>query len=352
MKQAALNLMRVTGAFAIFRLINRSRPLILTYHRFSERGDETSTSAAAFDEQLAYLTAHYRITPLSQLVEQLNGKGAPPGTAAITIDDGYRDAYEIAFPILKRYGAPATIYAVTEFVERRIWLWTDKMRFLTLQAASQELTTTIDGESLRLTLNDKRSRMVASERLNSSLKRLDDDAKEDAIGRIAATLGVTTPETPPDEFAAINWRQARELDANGVEIGSHTVTHPILTNIDDERLQWELSESRAQLEAELKRRVEHFCYPNGDYDERVHRAVAKAEYLSAVTTVSGLSEAGDDLLALRRVHTESDLIHFMQSASGFEEVKERFRRVAGMKAATRPLSGEAYKNASEYRPAL
>jgi peptidoglycan/xylan/chitin deacetylase (PgdA/CDA1 family) len=352
MKRAALNLMRVAGAFAMFRMINRRRPLILTYHRFSETEDETSTSAAAFDQQLAYLTAHYRLIPLSSLIEQLNGKGAPPGTAAITIDDGYRDSYEIAFPLLRHYGVPATVYVVTEFTEGRIWLWTDKMRYLTSRAVSQEATTTIDGAPVRIALWDKRSRMAAAERLNTALKRLDDQAKEEAIVRVAATLGASLPETPPDEYAAIDWRQAREMDANGVEIGSHTVTHPILTRIDDRRLEWELKESRARLEARLKRRIEHFCYPNGDYDERVRSAVAQAGYDSAVTTVSGLNDAGEDRLSLRRIHTESDLVHFMQSTSGIEEMKERLRSAGGRRTGARPFSGGGYKNPGEYRPAL
>jgi peptidoglycan/xylan/chitin deacetylase (PgdA/CDA1 family) len=353
MKRAVLNLMRATGGFAMFRSLNRHRALILTYHRFSERDDEASTPAAALDEQLAYLTEHYRIVPLSELVEHLTGKGAmPPGLAAITIDDGYRDAYQIAYPLLRRYRAPATVFVVTEFVEGRIWLWTDKMRYLTSRADAQELVTAINGESFRLRLGDDRSRLVAAERINSALKQLDDYAKNEAINLIAAALGVKMPETPTDEFTAIDWQQAREMDAHGVEIGSHTVTHPILTKIDEQRLHSELKESRVQLESKMKRRIEHFCYPNGNFDQRVRGEVAKSGYSSAVTTVSGLSQTGDDLLSLRRIHTESDLTHFMQSTSGFEEVKDRLRQVVGKKSPTHNLAGNAYGDASEYRPAL
>jgi peptidoglycan/xylan/chitin deacetylase (PgdA/CDA1 family) len=353
MKQAALNLMRATGGFAMFRSLNRHRALILTYHRFSERDDDVSTSAAALDEQLAYLKAHYRIVPLSELVGYLTGGGAtPPGLAAITIDDGYSDAYQIAYPLLRRHKAPATVYVVTEFVEGRAWLWTDKMRFLTSRADSQELLTSINGDTLRLRLGDDRSRRRAAERINSALKQLDDHAKNEAINLIAAALGVRVPETPSDEFASIDWQQACEMDANGVEIGSHTLTHPILTKVDEPRLLRELSESRTQLESKLKRRIEHFCYPNGNYDHRVRSEVAKSGYVSAVTTVSGLSKAGDDLLSLRRIHTETDLTHFIQSTSGFEEVKDRLRQVAGKRTSTHNLAGNAYGDASEYRPAL
>ncbi len=326
MKQAALNLIRVSGAFAMLRLLNRHSALILTYHRFCHKNDGAGTPASAFSEQLAYLRSHYHIVPLSEIVEQLSSRGElRPGLAAITIDDGYRDAYEIAYPLLRRYRMPATLYVVTEFIERRAWLWTDKMRFITGLARPQELLTTINGREFRLLLTDERSRRAASEKTNSELKNLSDEAKEVSIKRIGSSLGVRIPDSPPEEYSAISWEQAREMDVNGVEIGSHTATHPILTNIGDERLQQELNESRIYLETVLKRRVDHFCYPNGDFDERVKNEVMRAGYKSSVTVVNGLNANGEDLLTLRRIHTEHDLTHFIQSTSGFELLKDRVR---------------------------
>src|SRR5689334_14152308 len=103
MKEAALNLLRITGSFAPFRWAHRGRALIITYHRFSEREGGARISARAFAEQVKYLAAHYILAPLSQLADCLRRREIPPGLAAITIDDGYRDAYEIAFPILRKH---------------------------------------------------------------------------------------------------------------------------------------------------------------------------------------------------------------------------------------------------------
>jgi peptidoglycan/xylan/chitin deacetylase (PgdA/CDA1 family) len=109
-------------------------------------------------------------------------------------------------------------------------------------------------------------------------------------------------------------------------LGSHTVSHPILTTTDDAQLRRELRESRARLEAELGRSVDLFCYPNGAFDERVRRETAGAGYSCAVTTEPGLNgRRGADPLALRRVPAETDLPHFVQSTSGFEELKNRLR---------------------------
>jgi peptidoglycan/xylan/chitin deacetylase (PgdA/CDA1 family) len=326
MKQGLLKMMSAAGMFHLFRLLNCNRALILTYHRFSANGYGEHTSAAAFNEQLAYLKAHYHVVPLSRIVEHLSVNGSlPPGMAAITIDDGYSDSYEIAYPLLKRYGVPATIFLVTDFVERYAWMWTDKTRYITTQASAQRLAITIDGDQLRFELDDHGSRVAAAERINAALKRLSEEMKEETIKELASLLDVIIPATPPDDFSAVSWEEVHEMARNGIEFGSHTLTHPILTNVGDEQLRQELTESRTHIEAVLRRRVEQFCYPNGDYNEKVASEVARAGYGSAVTTVSGLVEAGDEPFTLRRIHTEYDLPHFLQSTSGFEQFKIRLR---------------------------
>src|SRR5215510_5606294 len=213
MKGSVLNLLYGAGAFAPFRWASRGQALILTYHRFSEREGEVSISARAFEEQTRYLTAHYTLVPLSRLAEGLGKREAPQRLAAITIDDGYRDAYEIAFPILRKHRAPATVFVVTEFVEGTAWLWTDKPRYLMALAAPQVFEVPIGGRKLTLKLTDEDSRATAAHAVNE---------------RLAFGLGLRLPGRPLTEYGAINWRQAREMSDAGMEIGSHTSTHPIL----------------------------------------------------------------------------------------------------------------------------
>lgn len=324
MKQAVLNLMRVSGGFAPFRLANRDKALILTYHRFSESGTDGRTSANAFGEQLAYLSAHYRLVSLSTLADYLSrDERLPRGLAAIAIDDGYRDAYEIAYPILREYNAPATLFVVTQFVDRKIWLWTDKLRYIAIRARRKNLRITINNRALSLNLDGFSSRMEAAGEINSALKLADDDVKDASIIRVASALGVESPALPPAEFGPVTWDQAREMDVNGVQIGSHTSTHPILPRVSGERLRAELIDSRARLELMLNRKVDLFCYPNGDYDERVSSAVAAAGYRCAVTVEPGLNGKHSDLLRLRRVHTDNNFSRFIQYTSGFEQIKNR-----------------------------
>jgi peptidoglycan/xylan/chitin deacetylase (PgdA/CDA1 family) len=341
MKTVVRNLLRASGAFASFRLANRNKALILMYHRFSRAEDGASTSECAFAQHLHYLTTHYRVVPLSQIARTLaQGKRLPPRLAAITIDDGYQDAYDIAFPLLCRYKVPATLFVVTDFIARKTWLWTDKLKFLTPRTSAKWLEFSINNSLSRIELGDARSRRLAAAHVNSLLKGQANQVKERAIVEIADSLGVALPAAPPDEFRPLSWEEIRDLDQSGVEIGSHTVTHPILTHVDHGHLRYELCESKAQLEARLGRRVPLFCFPNGNYDRQVVRETASAGYQCAVTTDYGLNDSATSPLLLRRVPAESDLSRFAQITSGFTGAQLKWK-AARLLAANGQLGEEA-----------
>ena len=326
MKQELLKLMSRLGVFGLSRLINSHRPLILTYHRFTSHNHDDALPASVFMEQLEYLTKRYRIVPLSEIADYLRRGARPPaGMAAITIDDGYIDAYEIAYPLLHQYRIPATLFVATDFVDRRKWLWTDIARYLLFLAGDGELNVSLNGSNLRLALNDRNSRHRAASLLNDRLKLMDEDSKWETLNRIATMLETVIPALPTPEFSAINWQQAREMDAAGIAIGSHTVTHPILTRVDDHQLMAELDNSRARIEEMLGHPVELFCYPNGDFNERVRKEVERSGYKVAVTCESGLNNADQDLLGLRRIHTLPGFVNFTQDISGFGDFKDKLR---------------------------
>jgi peptidoglycan/xylan/chitin deacetylase (PgdA/CDA1 family) len=334
MKQTLVSLMHGAGAFAPFRMLNRNKALILMYHRFRETADGVSTSARCFAEQLDYLSERYRIVPLSELAGYLtSGRPVPPGLAVITIDDGYRDCYDIAFPILRERKIPATAFVVTDFVDQATWLWTDKVRYVTASASASLLEATIEDHSLRIALDGRYSRLKGAERVNTELKQIPDEAKDFAICEIAESLGVTIPTVPPAEFFPLSWEQVREMDSSGVEIGSHTVTHPILTRISAPRLRNELRDSRSRLEDVLGRKVELLGYPNGDHNLAVQHEAARAGYKCAVTADYGLNNGDSNLLALKRIHTEHDIAHFAKSTSGFEQFKNTLMHPGGGAAA-------------------
>lgn len=333
MKQALVSLMHSAGLFAPFRVANRGKALIVMYHRFCENDDGLSTPVRSFIQQLDYLTEHYRIVPLSELAGYLaRGSPVPPGLAVITIDDGYRDAYEIAFPILRQRNVPATLFVVTDFVDRKCWLWTDKLRYLTAHAEPRVFEAAINGRALRLELNGSPARMNAAQLINSQLKRMTDDAKDEAIERLGLILGVELPALPPPELSGLTREQVREMDSGGIEIGSHTVTHPILTRISVERLRHELCDSRSRLAAVLGHNVELLGYPNGDHNLLVRQHAARAGYKCAVTADYGLNHGHSNPLALQRIHTEQNFAQFVKNTSGFDEFRSMHSRARRRRA--------------------
>jgi peptidoglycan/xylan/chitin deacetylase (PgdA/CDA1 family) len=325
MKQTLLKTFYDLGAFAPFHWANRGKTLILTYHRFSREESSSKISAAEFETHLEYLSRHSRVLPLSETLGFLqNGKSLPPNATVITIDDGYADAYEIAFPLLKKFKMPATVYAVTNFLDGKCWLWTDLMRFVLTETKSDSIKIEFGADDkIEAEFKDQKQRLEIASRINSRLKKLPNDQKELKIRQIAEALKVEIPTFPPKEFAPITWDQAREMDAENVRIESHTATHPILTNVSDKQLDFELKTSKARLEEVLDREVEHFCYPNGSFNNAIWQAVKNANYKCATTTNYGFNEKAANPFLLKRIDAQGAIANFAQSASGFEAVKQR-----------------------------
>ena len=325
MKKSILKFMQTAGGFAAFRHLNRRRVLILTYHRFAETEIEGRVSASQFSAHLEFLKANYRVLPLAEIVENLReGKSLPDNAAAITIDDGYKDVYDVAFPVLKQFEIPATVFVITDFLDRKCWLWTDKARVL---AANTKLAE-IEFENSKFNLNGAVSRKSLASKINEHLKRLPDEEKEKRLEDLQSAFAVDLTELPAPEFSAINWNEAKEMDANGVAIESHTVAHPILTNVSDERLRFELIESKRRLSEILGREANLFCYPNGGFNERAKNLVAEAGYKAAVTTEIGFNDFDSDLFSLKRTDAQPAIIDFEQYASGFELAKTSLRKLS------------------------
>ena len=325
MKKQLLKTIFNFGGFTPFHWANRKKVLILTYHRFSRGQDASKVSSVDFDAHLQYLSLHNNVLPLAEAVECLkSGTTLPANATVITIDDGYSDAYEIAFPKLKKYGFPATVYAITDFVDQKIWLWTDLMRYVMVKTAGSEVALDFgSGDVVQAPLTDVAKRLETANRINERLKKMPNEGKDAKIAEIARQLNVEVPTIPSPEFAAMTWDQAREMDADGVSIESHTVTHPILTNIEQTDLDFEMRTAKTRLEEQLGRRVDHFCYPNGSLNEPVRQAAENAGYISAVTTAYGFNNGFQNQFLLNRIDAQSAIESFAQSASGFEAVKQR-----------------------------
>lgn len=324
-KQTALNLLIGADVFSVFRFVNRAKLPILMYHRFSEGEEWGKTSRKTFETHLKYLTHHYNIISLNDAVQYLNDGNLPNRCAVLTIDDGYRDFYEVAFPVLKKFNVPATLYVVTGFLDGKCWIWTDKARYLLTKTKLDRLSFTIGAKSFEEKLGDHEARLALAGKINSELKKLPDNEKDIVLNELAHSLLVDLTDVPPSEFGPISWDQAREMSGDRVEIGSHTVNHPILTNVDTDALSDELSISRDILQHQLQTDKLHFCYPNGNFAQRERDATERSGYVSSVTTEIRICDPSDDRFLLPRIDAEPEIERLIQSTSGFDAFKAKYR---------------------------
>jgi len=178
LKQLAYAWLRRTGTCRLLQWQHRRQALILTYHGVIHSSDNSynnrnAISAQEFEQQMAYISRNYRAMALPELVRRLKaGEPLPRSTVVITFDDGFRNNYSVAAPILKRYGLPATIFLATAYVNSpKLGLWTERVDWLLQSATLPVLEFAIDGEVRQLALQTTRDRIIASDQVRDYLKR-------------------------------------------------------------------------------------------------------------------------------------------------------------------------------------
>ena len=252
-----------------------------------------------FAANVAWLKAHFRVVKLEHMLEsvQAGRRPADGGEVAITFDDGLRNQATQAYPVLRRYQAPASIFVCPGLIESGAWLWNHDARARLRRLAPSALRAFAEHVG--------RPDPAQVEHVVDALKDLPVARRREAQEELRRATPDFTP-TEAERLASdlLNWDEIQALDPELVSIGSHTVTHPILPTLDDAELEYEIAGSRDMLEHRLRRKVEWFCYPNGASDSRAQQAVAKA-YRGAVTTRKARLAERVDPRAIPRLAMES-----------------------------------------------
>ncbi len=248
-----------------------------------------------FERHAAWLKAHSTPMTVSAAVDSLKGSWSGPPRVCITFDDGYADNAEIAAPILDRHRLVATFFVVTGFIESGAPLWYDRASAHWRRTGPESCT-----KALAQTGQHASAPRAESEWMEA-LKGLEPAARSSVLRELDR---IGNPITDPDLYRPMQSQQARRLAEAGHEIGSHTDTHPLLPQLDNNALASELSQSRRKLANWLGTPVRGLCYPNGGHDERVERAALSAGYGYACTTRPGVNRAGGPVMRLRRRHIQ------------------------------------------------
>jgi peptidoglycan/xylan/chitin deacetylase (PgdA/CDA1 family) len=330
LKSIILKLIDMLGIYPLFNKFTRNTATIFMLHRFAPSGVELPdcTSADMLDRYLGYLkTNNYSVLSLSAYVDALiNGKSTYKAVV-FTVDDGYRDFYDHAFPVFSRFGHPAAIFLTSDFIEGKLFFWWDTIEYVFNHTPAREIDLPFLGPG-KFQLDGPRQKAEIVSRVTNYCKMLKNEDKLTLIRDLGQSLSVPIPSSPPDEYAPLNWNQILEMQARGIEFFPHTVTHPILSRVPVELQRDEVSRSRAVLESHLGAKCDVFCYPNGgpgDFTVDTITALRSAGYSSAVTGIPGFDHttARTDLFRIKRFSIPSNEIFFKQYVCGLENFKSR-----------------------------
>lgn len=293
----------LTGVLASRERSMRQGLTMLMYHRVLPdercRGYRLPSLAmplSAFREQVRYLSSHCRVVVARDGVEHMSttlGQGRAP--VSLTFDDGYSDNFALAAPVLEEFGVRGTFYVCTGLIGTGQRLWFD-------EAALH--WSTHGPKAIRAAVKQSTGRDIPATSGQPSigdwmafLKSLPAGERRSVIAGLPAH-GV---EGPDEMDRLMTPQEIQGLDRRGHEVGSHSVTHPILPRLSDPELERELTQSRAHLASWLGAPPAGFCYPNGDHDARVAAATRRAGYGYACTTAPGRNSPGHDRFRIVRI---------------------------------------------------
>jgi peptidoglycan/xylan/chitin deacetylase (PgdA/CDA1 family) len=288
---------------------NTRRFSIVTFHRVltpGERDEYPLPALVVTPDELAwcldFLVERFECGRLDQLHERWVADDAfekPP--LAITFDDAQSDNYRHARAVLDQKRVRATFFAPTEAVETGRLLWHDRASYAFAALARHSLALAIE-QARAVGIEVELAVELLVPTFVERLKSMSADSREELIERIERRL--PNPSRPSWD-GLMTFEELGRLTADGHEIGSHSHTHPILTEVSDQTLGDELTRSLAVLEQRLGRKPSSLCYPNGNADERVVGAARAAGYRRAVTTRFGWNPRGFDPYLLRRFDIQS-----------------------------------------------
>jgi peptidoglycan/xylan/chitin deacetylase (PgdA/CDA1 family) len=268
-----------------------------------------STWADEFQWQIAYLVKHFQVVTAKQLANYLqHGVALPERAVLITFDDGFLDNYEVAFPILAAAKATAIFFIATDYVGTLNLYWFDWVVHSLLVSKRSQLSVPSIGVARDLPAKLDQRRLLGKDLLRQ-LKLVSNATRLQALAEIESSLDVSHTAAAPSHAVSMSWQQMREMRAAGMEFGSHTASHPILSRISDPaHLRDELSGSKRTIESNTGYPVDFIAYSVGGknaVDENVIAYVKEAGYKAGFTYQRGVNfDLAKDTFMMKRLPIE------------------------------------------------
>ena len=202
------------GPYAVYpmtRFLTRNTPKVLMFHRFSEYPAYRKSSARVFEKQLQMLKNNFQVLALDDILSFKSQHGVYPKNAvALTFDDGYQDFYKIAYPLLKKYELPGTLYITSDFVDGKIWLWPDIIEYVLEKYEENYLDLKYNDFYQDFDLRTEADSQQAWHKIVQFCITQSNSTKLDFINYFLKVSGVQISKHPIDDYSAVNWEQVRE----------------------------------------------------------------------------------------------------------------------------------------------
>ncbi len=314
LKRLARQSMAASGMYHVARELSAHLPRIIMYHNFCGPKEDVPrcTPVNIFRRQLEYIKKHYRPLKLRDLMTALLRDGVYPSRAVVvTVDDGYANFYRWAFPVLREFEIPTTLFIVTGLIDSNTWIWVDQVLDLCEHASG-----------VPILAKEKRGLLF------SALMRLPVAEREYRVAELAKQAKFPIPAEPPPNYALMSWEQLRKVADSGlIEIGSHSYTHPILAYLNDKDSWKELHASGCEIQDRLGIPVQSFCYPNGmpgDYRQDQVEMLRRAGYRCATTSHFGYVSLQSNIFTLPRIGGNApDMNLFLKALDGVDYFQNR-----------------------------
>ncbi|MDW3095264.1 MAG: polysaccharide deacetylase family protein [Gammaproteobacteria bacterium] len=289
---------QTVGALSGHRANNKL--LVLTYHRVLADYDPVidEVDSVQFTRQMETLAEYFNVVSLESGLEQMRQGTLPAGSVCVTFDDGYRDNYDVALPILSALNLHATFFIATGYLGDGV-MWNDVVRQTIKYTSFRELD--LHEFSLgKVSINTELKKLQLIEKLLGYIKYNSVSRRIELVDRLRQLA-----EVELSERLMMTEDEVKALSNAGMEIGGHTVNHPIMTCADEDEVRQEIVEGKLYLENILNKKLKFFAYPNGqadkDYDERHMQFVEEAGFNAALTTNNGVIDKSMGMFDLPRI---------------------------------------------------
>lgn len=254
------------------RIRNRT-PRILFWHgidkRINPEVEQEIFDVDVFKQQVSYLNKYYEIISIDEFENRSKAKRFSGKEVVLTFDDGYANNLYVVAPILNKLHLPFTVFVSTEHVETGQFFPTSVNRIITKGAGLNRIT--IPSKGLEFVLSNEKERNQACDTISHLLKTLPVNEVKNITNDLIGNVSASTWEELKNLFKSVRpmtWDEVRELSDKGATIGSHCVWHICChENQEEKELEYQISESKRQLEQHLEKECKYFAYPNGDFTD-------------------------------------------------------------------------------------